>query len=149
MLGLIHFVSISTEHDFRRGSPQYAWLVNDLQLINRTLSPWVVFSGHRPMYINSVYNEGFESDQVVAKLLREHLEELLFTYKVNLAVYGHDHVYQRHSAVYKEQVVQRATRVYNEQTDEYTHVQHDPQATVHMVVGTGGALFHRNSMSGK
>lgn len=148
-IGLIHFVSISTEHDFRRGSAQYAWLVNDLKSINRTLSPWVVFSGHRPMYVNSKSDGRFDSDQVVARLLRSNLEDLLLQYKVNLAVYGHNHVYQRHSAVYKEQVVQRATRVYNKQTRDYTYVQHNPQATVHMVVGTAGAPLSVNAVSGE
>ena len=46
---------------------------------------------------------------------------------------GHDHVYQRHSAVYNEEVVQKSTSVYNTDTQEYTHVHSNPQATVHMV----------------
>ena len=48
---------MSTEHDFRIGSEQYAWLDADLALVNRELTPWVIFGGHRPMYVNSGYSD--------------------------------------------------------------------------------------------
>jgi hypothetical protein len=54
-VGLIHMIGISTEHNYTRDSPQYNWLKNDLRKVNRTLTPWILFNGHRPMYINSDY----------------------------------------------------------------------------------------------
>jgi len=43
---------MSTEHDYSVGSPQYKWLAADLAKAdsNRAAVPWIVFTGHRPMY---------------------------------------------------------------------------------------------------
>eukprot|EP00122_Pirum_gemmata_P004639 Pgem_evm1s4222 len=63
--GLIHFIQISTETDFLNapegenarlpGGPfgnQLDWLKNDLEkaVTNRATVPWIVVSGHRPLY---------------------------------------------------------------------------------------------------
>ena len=45
--GCIHFVMMSTEHNFTQGSKQYTFLVNHLKTVNRTKTPWLIFSGHR------------------------------------------------------------------------------------------------------
>ena len=79
---------MSTEHDFRIGSVQYNWLLADLKAVNRSITPWLIFCGHRPMYINSYYGGAFSSDIVVADLMRKNLEPLFVKYKVNLGVYG-------------------------------------------------------------
>ncbi len=52
-VGLIHFVGMSTEHNFTTGSEQWHWLRNDLANVDRSVTPWVVFGGHRAMYLNS------------------------------------------------------------------------------------------------
>jgi hypothetical protein len=54
-VGLVHLVGMSTEHNYTINSPQYMWLKNDLQKVDRTKTPWIIFNGHRPMYINSDY----------------------------------------------------------------------------------------------
>ena len=79
---------MSTEHDFQIGSTQYNWLLADLKAVDRSITPWIIFCGHRAMYINSDYATGFSSDQVVATLMRKNLEPLFMKYKVNLGVYG-------------------------------------------------------------
>ena len=48
--GLVHFIMMSTEHNFEPGSRQYKWLENDLKNVDRKKTPWLVFGGHRPMY---------------------------------------------------------------------------------------------------
>ena len=45
--GSVHFVLMSTEHNFTQGSPQYKFLENHLASVNRTLTPWLIFGGHR------------------------------------------------------------------------------------------------------
>ena len=45
--GSIHFVMMSTEHNFTAGSKQYNFLANHLKSINRTRTPWFIFTGHR------------------------------------------------------------------------------------------------------
>jgi hypothetical protein len=76
----------------------------------------------------------------VSELMIKHLEPLLYKYRVNLGFYGHNHVVQRHGAVYQKQVVQHSSpRVDDDGNTIYVH--ENPQATVHWIVGTGGADF--------
>lgn len=125
-VGLIHMIGISTEHNYTTGSSQWIWLKADLAAIDRAKTPWVIFGGHRAMYINSNYNESSEvkcatwdstiypqctaeevpgsSDGAVMRLMIEHLEPLLYEYSVDIGFYGHNHVVQRHSAIYNSQV---------------------------------------------
>jgi len=100
--GNVHFVFMSTEQNFLVGSAQYNFLVSDLSSVDRTTTPWVIFSGHRPMYIDSTNFDKPAGDQTVASLLRENLEDVLVKYKVNLAFWGHHHSYQRSCPVYQE-----------------------------------------------
>jgi hypothetical protein len=44
-VGLIHFVGMSTEHKYSTGSAQHEWLRRDLAAVNRTLTPWIIFTG--------------------------------------------------------------------------------------------------------
>ncbi|ELR18962.1 diphosphonucleotide phosphatase 1, putative [Acanthamoeba castellanii str. Neff] len=99
--GFIHFTFMSTEHDFSIGSVQWKWLEEDLKKVDRVKTPWVVFSGHRPMYIDSQGDIGDAADQPVARELRANVEDLLFKYQVDLALWGHHHSYQRSCPVYK------------------------------------------------
>lgn len=98
--GNVHFLLMSTEHNFQIGSDQYNWIESDLASVDRTITPWVIFGGHRPMYIDSTNSGGYTSDQQVAALMRLNLEPLLLKYKVNLALWGHNHSYQRTCPVY-------------------------------------------------
>ena len=43
---------LSTEHDFSPNSTQYQWLEADLKKVDRRITPWLVVSGHRPMYLS-------------------------------------------------------------------------------------------------
>lgn len=145
-VGLIHFVGISTEHDYTIGSEQYKWLENDLKSVNRKITPWIIFGGHRAMYLNSNYGGSVNSDLVVMDSMIENLEPLLFKYRVNIGFYGHNHVVQRQAAVYNKTVVQSAKPVLDS-NGKTVYLHEDPQATVHMVIGTGGAAFTINSVS--
>lgn len=142
-VGLIHFIGMSTEHNYTRGSKQHRWLERDLATVNRSVTPWVIFGGHRAMYLNSNYGGAATSDLVVMDLMISELEPLLYKYKVNIGFYGHNHVVQRHSAVLNRTVVQRSVEVTGAD-GSVVHLHEDPQATVHMVVGTGGADFTKN-----
>lgn len=155
-VGLVHIVTMSSEHNFTTGSPQWRWLAADLASVDRTVTPWVVFGAHRPMYIDSSFGGVATSDLSVAALLQEHVEPLFMKYKVNLAMYGHHHSVQRHAAAYANKTVQHSTLeqtsvvlptypVTEESTVEIVPVEaavhHNPQATVHLVAGTAGANF--------
>ena len=80
---------MSTEHDFTPGSPQYAWIEQALANVDRTVTPWLMVAGHRPMYVDSDY-----VGPATAKL-KEHMEALFVKYKVDVCIWGHNHSYQR------------------------------------------------------
>jgi len=75
--GNIHVVMMSTEHDFTINSEQHMFLDNHLKNVNRSITPWLIFAGHRPMYVDSTDVKRNSSDQPVATLLRQHIEPLL------------------------------------------------------------------------
>ena len=45
--GQVHFVVMSTEHDFYRGTEQYHWIKYHLAQVDRSVTPWLIFAGHR------------------------------------------------------------------------------------------------------
>ena len=145
-IGIVHFIGMSTEHTYEVGTPQYLWLLNDLKSVDRTVTPWVVFGGHRAMYINSNYGGATTSDIVVMNLMISVLEPLLYKYQVNFAFYGHNHVYQRMSAVFNKTIIQKSTTIYQE-NGEPIALYENPQATVHAVIGTAGGTFTKNAMN--
>lgn len=114
--GMVHFVMMSTEHNFTVGSRQYQWLENDLASVNRNVTPWIILAGHRPMYCSI----DVPSDYQVSLYIQQALEELFHKYKVNLGLYGHYHSYERTCQVYK-------------------HKCSKDKGMVHIVVGTAGA----------
>jgi len=89
--GAAHFVIFSTEHDFTPGSEQLSWLERDLSRVDRTKTPWVIGSAHRPAYTSFVHLDL----QPVSLALALTLEPLLAKYEVNLMLYGHVHTYER------------------------------------------------------
>jgi len=129
--GPVHFVLMSTEHDFMPNSKQRAWIEQDLKSVNRSVTPWIVFSGHRPMYIDSTNNNTLDGDTTVAANLTLSLESLFIETKVDLCLWGHHHSYQRTCAVFNNTCVPPSADGSN-------------NAPVHMVIGMAGAGFSTN-----
>ena len=78
-------------------------------------------------------------------LLIRHVEPLLYEYKVDIGFYGHNHAVQRHASVYQKEVKQYSRQVVNAD-GSISNVFEDPPATVHFVIGTGGAMFTMNAV---
>merc|ERR1712054_91269 len=74
--GPVHYLVMSTEHDWQEGSVQYRFLEQDLKNVDRSVTPWIVFSGHRPLYTSESGYAGF----VPAQKLRASIEPLLQKY---------------------------------------------------------------------
>ncbi|KAJ6843305.1 putative inactive purple acid phosphatase 2 [Iris pallida] len=89
--GVVHFLYLSTETNFLKGSDQYNFIKADLENVNRDKTPFVVVQGHRPMYTTS--NEVW--DAALREKMLEHLEPLLVANNVTLALWGHVHRYER------------------------------------------------------
>ena len=43
------------QHDFTAGSVQHTWLSTTLSAVDRKVTPWLILTSHRPMYIDSNY----------------------------------------------------------------------------------------------
>ncbi len=85
--GSVHFISLSTDTDYRKGSPQYEWLVSDLQKIKKEHPDyWIIVAFHRPPF-TSVGASNMD--------IRETLCPLFDKYGVNLIYNGHEHDYER------------------------------------------------------
>eukprot|EP00595_Chromulina_sp_UTEXLB2642_P001957 CAMPEP_0196767476 /NCGR_PEP_ID=MMETSP1095-20130614/41543_1 /TAXON_ID=96789 ORGANISM="Chromulina nebulosa, Strain UTEXLB2642" /NCGR_SAMPLE_ID=MMETSP1095 /ASSEMBLY_ACC=CAM_ASM_000446 /LENGTH=246 /DNA_ID=CAMNT_0042135831 /DNA_START=379 /DNA_END=1116 /DNA_ORIENTATION=+ len=136
-IGIIHIVGISTEHDISVRSNQYKWLENDLKSVNRTLTPWIIVSGHRSLYVDSK-RSGFPGNDIdVMEYLQDCIEDLLYKYQVNLYFAGHFHDTERQSAIYHNKVVQSSTYIYDNNNEMIAY--HDnPNAPVYMIIGAAG-----------
>jgi hypothetical protein len=136
-VGPMHIVGISTEHNFFIGSPQYQWIEQDLASVNKSVTPWILFGGHRPMYIDSTEDDGWGSDVVTMGMMIENLEPLLLRYKVDVAVWGHNHVVQRFCMLNNRNCVQFGSKPGNTYTK-------DNGGVMHLVIGAAGATFSIN-----
>lgn len=94
----VHIVTISTEHDLSKGSDQHNWLKEDLSLVNRKVTPWIILEGHRPLYESQLMPselEPYGKVSLVERGLRDEFESLLYQYDVDLVLSGHYHSYLR------------------------------------------------------
>ncbi|KAJ7525705.1 hypothetical protein O6H91_17G062300 [Diphasiastrum complanatum] len=135
-LGPVHFTIMSTEHNWTLGSDQYNWIANDLASVNRTRTPWLIFTGHRPQY--STVAGGLLSDLVppsVDPIFAPSIEPLFVMNKVDLVLWGHVHNYERTCAVFQGICSLLPTKDTNG-TDTYMGTPY--RAPVHAVIGMSG-----------
>ncbi|KAL7527862.1 hypothetical protein ACHAWF_002333 [Thalassiosira exigua] len=107
-------IVVSAYSNMDPGSPQYNWLVEEFESVDRAATPWVLVTIHTPIY-NSFYKH-FKDPQIFAA--REHLEPLFVKYHVNVIFAGHIHAYQRTKNVAMGRV--------------------DPKGPVHLTIGASG-----------
>ncbi|XP_071720612.1 nucleotide pyrophosphatase/phosphodiesterase-like isoform X2 [Rutidosis leptorrhynchoides] len=124
--GSVHFVVMSTEHDWSKNSEQYKWMSKDMASVDRSRTPWLIFTGHRPMYTSC---GGVDPTFVLT------VEPLLIKNKVDLVLFGHVHNYERTCAVYgnecKAMPKKRGNGVDTYDNNNYT-------APVHAIIGMAG-----------
>lgn len=123
----VHFISLSTEHNFNKGSEQYNWLRRDLEKVDRKKTPHIIVYQHRPMY-SSNQNHGSNKDY------REKIEPLLYQFKVDLLLFGHVHAYERTCPVYQGKCKGKFSK----------HFVKNPQAPIHICTGTAGFELNPN-----
>lgn len=134
--GLVHYVSINTETDFKNApdsvnstasdgygmndgpfgdaDQQLNWLKYDLESVDRALTPWVIVGGHRPWY-------GGQSVEA-----QNAFESLFYEYGVDLAVFGHVHNTQLIAPQYKGEL------------DDAKYK--NPKAPVYVITGGAGNI---------
>ena len=86
----MHFTSMSTEHDYSPGSPQYMWLENDLKKANekRNERPFLFVLGHRPMYCS---DKDEWNDHSPGAYFQKTIEPLFLKYKVDACKFSSFH----------------------------------------------------------
>ncbi|XP_014521523.1 nucleotide pyrophosphatase/phosphodiesterase-like [Vigna radiata var. radiata] len=138
--GSVHFTVISTEHDWSKNSEQYEWMRKDMASVNRQKTPWLIFTGHRPMYTSShsfLYSGSKFIDTV---------EPLMFQNKVDLALFGHIHNYERTCSVFQNECKALPTKDKNG-VDKYDGRNYS--APVQVVIGMAGFTLDKFSTNDK
>lgn len=113
--GSVFIITLSSEHDTSPNSPQRQFLERSLASVNRSITPWLIFTQHRHIYHFS------GSEQQVQDGYLANMEALFVQYKVDLVLMGHTHNYQRTVPIYN-----------------YTET---PGAPVYIITGSSGALL--------
>ncbi|KAK9281732.1 hypothetical protein L1049_004636 [Liquidambar formosana] len=110
--GGIHFIMLGAYIAYNNSADQYKWLERDLANVDRSITPWLVAAWHPPWY--NTYSAHYRE----VECMRVAMEELLYSYAVDIVFTGHVHAYER------------SNRVYNYRLD--------PCGPVHITVGDGG-----------
>lgn len=128
--GQFHFCIADSEKDWRKGTEQYAFLEDCLRLVNRQKQPWLIFLAHRVLGYSS--GSFYASEGTFAEPeSRDELQELWQKYKVDIAMYGHVHQYERTCPVYENQCISTEKDYYSGRFN----------ATIHVVAGGGGSAL--------
>ena len=82
----IHIIGLDVYRDFKDGSEQRQWLINDLSSINPDID-FVIAAFHEPPFSSGKYEDNVD--------VRDELIPLLDKFNVDLIFCGHDHIYER------------------------------------------------------
>ncbi|KAI3502522.1 hypothetical protein L1887_30636 [Cichorium endivia] len=126
--GMFRFCIADTEHDWREGTEQYKFIENCLASVDRQKQPWLIFIAHRVLGYSSTYfyaNDGAFGEPMG----RESLQKLWQKYKVDIAIYGHAHNYERTCPIYENICTSNEKYAYKGSLN----------GTIHVVAGNGGA----------
>ncbi|CAL5354950.1 unnamed protein product [Camellia sinensis] len=126
--GMFRFCIADTEHDWREGTEQFNFIQHCLASVDRQKQPWLIFLAHRVLGYSSAdwYADEGSFEEPMG---RESLQKLWQKYKVDIAIYGHVHNYERTCPIYL-----------NICTNEEKHYYKGGlNGTIHIVAGDGGA----------
>lgn len=141
-MGPVHFIAVDTEayYYLNYGNDplfnQWSWLIEDLQNASspavRAERPWIILYGHRPMYCST--DDGDDCTKVECRLRAGILgnfgmEKLLYDYGVDVAVWAHEHTYERLLPLYNYTVL-------NGSSPEAPYT--NPKGPVHFITGSAG-----------
>ncbi|RVW52656.1 putative inactive purple acid phosphatase 27 [Vitis vinifera] len=102
--GMFHFCVADTENDWRKGTEQYRFLEHCLASVDRRKQPWLIFTGHRVLGYSSDFWYALEGSYAEPGG-RENLQKLWQKYKVDIALFGHVHNYERTCPIYQNRCV--------------------------------------------
>ena len=109
----IHFISLSTEHPYEKGSQQYEFIKKDLEKASTNSSvDWIIVHQHKPLYSTS-------QDKGEAEQLRDIYQQLFQQYDVDLVISSHNQYYERTYPI-----------LYNEQYEKATNKKIEPKPII-------------------
>ena len=129
----VHFLALSTETAYDEGSKQYKFAEKDLEQYSNDKSiEWIVAFYHRQAYSSG----GGLPDE---KDFRESYHPLFDKYNVDLALQGHHHVYERFYPIAFNDKNDNKPTVSAKDKVKGSNVFQNPEGTIFLTVGTGGA----------
>ena len=125
----MHFLALSTETDYDDDSEQYQFAIRDLEKYSKDpFIDWIIVFYHRHIYGSGSLEEDTD--------FRETYHPLFDKYKVDLALQGHLHVYERTYPITFNQEEDDEPIV---QDNNPTNIHKNPKGPIFLTVGTGGA----------
>jgi hypothetical protein len=129
----VHFLALSTETSYDEGSKQYKFAEKDLEQYSNDKSiDWIVVFYHKQAYSSG----GGLPDE---KDFRENYHPLFDKYNVDLALQGHHHAYERFYPITFNDNNDNKPIVSAQDKVKGTNVFQNPEGTIFLTVGTGGA----------
>ena len=109
----IHFISMSTEHPFEKGSKQYEFIKSDLDKTSKNSSiNWIIVHQHKPLYST-------KQDKKEAEQLRDIYQPLFQQNDVDLVISSHNQYYERTYPI-----------LYNKEFEKDTNKKVEPQPII-------------------
>ena len=129
----VHFLALSTETSYDEGSKQYKFAEKDLEQYSNDKSiEWIVAFYHKQAYSSG----GGLPDE---KDFRESYHPLFDKYNVDLALQGHHHAYERFYPITFNDNNDNKPTVSAKDKVKGSNVFQNPDGTIFLTVGTGGA----------
>jgi hypothetical protein len=131
----IHFISLSTEHPFEKGSKQYNFIKEDLKKTsNNTNIDWIIVHQHKAMY-SSKHNKGDAED------LRKTYHPLFEEFNVDVVISSHNQYYERTYPLLFNYEDQKGPLFIDEykSADNYYY---NTDGIIFLTVGTAGDELH-------
>uniref|UniRef100_A0A803QQ03 Purple acid phosphatase n=1 Tax=Cannabis sativa TaxID=3483 RepID=A0A803QQ03_CANSA len=132
--GMFRFCVADTELDWREGTEQYRFIENCLASVDRQKQPWLIFLAHRVLGYSSgdfYVDEGSFGEPMGS----DSLQKLWQKYKVDIAIYGHVHNYERTCPIYQNICT----------SDKKNYYKGSLNGTIHVVAGGGGSSLAKFS----
>ncbi len=103
--GLAHIIFLNPYTNTNKTSQQFIWLENNLEKVDRKITPWIIIVMHCPWYSS---NMNHYSDKQTVEM-RSNMEYLFNKYNVNIVFNGHVHDYERTYPVFMNSTVHDGT----------------------------------------
>src|SRR5829696_1609764 len=132
----IHFLAISSEYPFEKGSKQYEFIKHDLkELLQDPSILWRIVFLHKPMYTSADF------DRKDSEELKNTFHQLFEKYQIDLVLSGHTQYYQRSLPLLYNNDNDTTPFVMDQNNNEYNN----QDGIIFITAGTAGDKIHHIS----